>query len=171
MMSPRLLLVVETILVGVPWAFVGCSHSDRKSPAHAVRPITVSETPEADTVVLNGTVIRKGWTKTGESWNAGGSHYYVLDVGEAVITRRSAKEGVILRPSDNVPFDGFERFKDHHVAVVGRFVKGKPWTPGREGVEQQPMPVTPPVTGDVIPLRRGSGFQVQKITRLEKGAP
>ena len=173
-MPRRLLLVLQLILVGMSWVSVGCS---QKSPAHSPRPITASITnvpvseAEANTVVLEGTLIRKGWSKTGESWNAGGSHYYVLDVGSAVISSRNAKEGVILRPSDRVPFDDFERFKDHHVAVVGRFVEGKPWTPGGEEVEQHPMPVTPPVAGDVIPLRRGSGFQVFEITRFDEEVP
>ncbi len=170
----RVLLVLELILVGMTWASAGCS---QQSPAHKRRPITVSEMrelvleAEANTVVLKGTLIRKGWSKTGESWNAGGSHYYVLDVGSAVISHRTAKEGVILRPSDRVPFEDFERFKDHRVAVVGRFVEGKPWTPGGVEVEQHPMPVTTPVAGDAIPPRRGSGFQVFKITRLDEKAP
>ena len=173
-MPRKLLLVLESILVGMPWVSAGCS---QKSPEHKGRPITVSEIrkqgsePEADTVVLEGTLIRKGWSKTGESWNAGGSHYYVLDVGSAVISHRNAKEGVILRPSDSVPFDDFERFKDHRVAVVGRFVEGKPWTPGGVEVEQHPMPVTTPVAGEIIPVRRGSGFQVFEIIRLDEKAP
>ena len=177
-MSRTLLLVFESILVGVPWASVGCSRSEKKSLAHPERPITVSETeeqvsePEADTGVLEGTVIRKGWAKTGESWNAGGSHYYVLDVGRAVISHRSAREGVILRPSDGVPFGAFERFKDHRVAVEGRFVEGKPWTPREaDRYMQHPVLQTHPFTGEVIPLRRGSGFQVFKIARLDKQTP
>ncbi len=173
-MPRRLLLVLESILVGLPWASVGCS---QKSPAHPGRPITVSELgelvseAEADNVVLEGTLIRKGWSKTGESWNAGGSHYYVLDVGGAIISHRSAKEGVILRPSGSVPFSVFERSKGHLVAVEGRFVEGKPWTPRGREVEQHPVPVTHPVTGEVIPLRRGSGFQVFEITRIDEEAP
>lgn len=176
-MSRRLLLVLESILVGVPWAPVGCSRSEKKSSVHPERPITVSETeeqvsePETDTIVLEGTVIQKSWTKTGESWNAGGSHYYVLDVGGAVIPHRSAREGVILRTSDRVLFGVFERYKDHRVAVEGRFVEGKPRPPRERGVEQHPLPVTNPVTGEVISLVRGSGFQVFEITRLDKEAP
>ena len=177
-MSRRFLLVLESIVVGVPWAYVGCSRSEKKSLAHPERPVTVSESeeqvsePEADIVVLEGTVIRKGWTKTGESWNAGGSHYYVLDVGGAVISHPSAREGVTLRPSDGVPFGVFQRFKDHRVAVEGRFVEGKPWTPREvDRYMQHPVLPTHPVTGEVIPLRRGSGFQVFEITRLDEEGP
>jgi len=146
-------------------------------PAHLERPFVVSQTEEqapeteADIVVLEGIVIRKPWTKTVESWNAGGSHYYVLDVGGAVIAHRSARGGVILRPSESVPFDAFERFTGRRVAVEGRFVEGKPWTPPAGSVEQHPQPVKDPVTGDVVPLRRGSGFQVFKITCLDEEAP
>lgn len=170
-MSRRFLLVLELVLVGVPWASVGCSRSEVQSSARPERPATVSETeeqvskPATDTIVLEGTVIRKSWTKSGESWNAGGSRYYVLDVGVAVISHRSAREGVILRQSDSVPFDVFERFKGHRVAVEGRFVEGKPWMPRGEGVEQHP------VTSELIPLIRGSGFEVFEITRLDEEAP
>lgn len=177
-MPPRLLLVLGSILLAMPWASVGCARSGEKSLAHTERAISISQSDEqvaraeAGTVVLEGTVIRKPWTKTGESWNAGGSHYFVLDVGGAVIPHRSAREGVILRPSDSVPFNAFERFRDHRVAVDGRFVEGKPWTPREaDRYMQHPVLQTHPVTGEVIPLRRGSGFQVFKIARLDKQTP
>ena len=51
---------------------------------------------------LSGTVILKPWTKSSESWNAGGGSYYVLDVGEAKIMEFSAKEGVIIRFDEGV---------------------------------------------------------------------
>ena len=83
-MLRRLLLVLGSILLGVPWASLACAQSEEKSLAHAERAISIPQSDaqvaraEADTVVLEGTVIRKPWTKTGESWNAGGSHYFVL---------------------------------------------------------------------------------------------
>ncbi|MBU0717867.1 MAG: hypothetical protein KJ749_06420 [Planctomycetes bacterium] len=36
-------------------------------------------------VILRGTVIRKEWTKTYESWNTDGSEYYILDVGDVLV--------------------------------------------------------------------------------------
>jgi hypothetical protein len=165
------------ILVGVTGVVAACTPDPKIAPQHAERLTRVSGTEEraaeaqADIVVLEGIVIRKPWTKTGESWDTGGSHYYVLDIGDAVIEHRSAREGVILRPSENVPFDAFERFKGRRVTVEGRFVEGTPWTPPAGSVEQHPETVTDPVTGEVVPLRRGSGFQVFKITRLDEKAP
>ncbi len=176
-MSRRLLLILASILVGMLWASGGCPRSEPKHRGHVERTGAISgiqeqaSAPEAYVVVLRGTVIRKPWTKTGESWNAGGSHYYVLDVGDAVISQRSAREGVILRPSDRVAFGDFERFRDQRVAVKGRFVEGKPWTPSEGTVEQHPVSGTHPVTGEVVPLLRGSGFQVFEITRLDEEAP
>ena len=112
--------------------------------------------------VLHGTVIRKGWTKTGESWNAGGSEYYVLDVGEAQIDQKTAKEGVILRPTDAVPFQVFEKLKGRRVAVRGRFVEGVPFVPPVDSMDQYPVRLDP-----TVPILRGSGFEVYEIDPLD----
>ncbi len=112
---------------------------------------------QAGVVALHGTVIRKEWTKTGESWNAGGSEYYVLDVGDAPIQRRSAREGVILRPSGSLPFSEFAAYTDQQVVVTGRFVSGKQYNSPPGIIEQQP------VGYDGQAPIRGSGFQVHSI--------
>ncbi len=168
--------VVRLTFIALLWVAGGCSWSERKThaPWNRVSPVPQSDEPspksqaKADTVVLEGTVIRKPWAKTMESWDAGGSHYYVLDVGGMAIPHRSAREGVILRPSEGVPFSVFDRYKSQRVAVEGRFVEGSPWTPPVGSVEQRPMPAVDPITGKVAPIRRGSGFQVLRITRLDE---
>ncbi len=128
-------------------------------------------TDENGLVTLRGTVIEKPWTKSLESWNAGGSEYYVLDVGDVELPpgRRSAKEGVILRPSKAVPFEQFHKYKGKRVVVSGKFVDAKPYTPA-DPAEQIPMepdvldgPDGKPILGPAKPARRGSGFEVHKI--------
>jgi hypothetical protein len=103
-----------------------------------------------------------------ESWNAGGSHYYVLDVGGMAIPHRSARERVILRPFEGVPLSVFDQYNSQRVAVEGRFVEGGLWTPTVSSMEQHPVPPLNPVTGEVSPIRRGSGFQVLRISPLDE---
>jgi len=129
-------------------------------------------------VVLNGTVIRKPWRKTYESWNAGGSEYYVLDVGDVAIEHRSAKEGVILRPSDDIPFTDFAKYKDRQVVVRGEYVESKPWTPPPGYDDQYPTervlpenysPDDPlPEEREYRPAPRGSGFRVFSIRTVNR---
>ncbi len=102
---------------------------------------------------LTGTVIKKPWAKTAESWMAGGSEYYVLDVGDGEVEERSALEGVILRPSDNVSFESFEEYIDRKVEVTGEYVEARPYIP------QSPME-SDPTDMNGNPLPRGAGFKV-----------
>ena len=52
-------------------------------------------------------IILKPWSKTQESWIAGGGEYFVLDVGGADIVEYSAEEGVIVRFEEDVIADRF----------------------------------------------------------------
>jgi len=130
---------------------------------------------------LRGKVIEKPWTKSIESWNAGGSEYYVLAVDDVLpADLRSAKEGVVLRPSTVVPFDVLSKFKGKRVVVKGRFVEGKPYVPPADSFMQ--MPVVPdviilegpdgaPVIEKPDPPLRDSGFKVLKISQAEASEP
>lgn len=105
--------------------------------------------------VLRGTVIRKKWSKSYESWNAGGAEYFVLDVGTASVKERTAAEGVILR-SSKVSAETIAKHVGKRVELRGRYKKATPYVPVDEGEQF-------PVDADGAPLPRGSGFLVDQI--------
>jgi hypothetical protein len=111
--------------------------------------------PDTELKNLTGVVIRKEWTKSMESWNAGGSEYYVLN-------------GVILRPTRAVPFEQFANFDGLAVTCQGKFVAGKPYIPSKDSVEQMPSPSRNPFTGEIDYPIRGSGFEVHAIIPVAK---
>ena len=122
---------------------------------------------------LRGRVIRKGWSKSPESWRAGGSEYYVLDVGNTVLgmSERTAKEGVILRPSEVVAFSEFEKYKNKPVEVVGVFVPNMDYKEyygheidPRNQCLMEPDPLKP---GAWKPAKLGGGFRVNSIRTIE----
>jgi hypothetical protein len=115
---------------------------------------------------LTGVVIRKEWTKSEESWNAGGSEYYVLKVeGDTLApSQRSAREGVILRPSRRVSFARSAEFVGKRVQCRGRFVADVAHVPAKHSVEQSPQTIPNPITGKVDPPTRGAGFRVDAIS-------
>lgn len=131
---------------------VGC-HEERPRPA------------SASLEVLTGVVIRKEWSKSYESWNAGGSEYYVLEIEnpESLPSKRMARQVVVLRPSASVPFERFADVVGKRIRCRGVFVPGAPYTPSKDSVEQMPSPVTDPMTGKAAYPIRGSGFQVHSI--------
>ena len=119
----------------------------------------VDEGRSAPGVALRGKVLRKPWSKSLESWNAGGSEYYVLDVGDAQIAHRSAAEGVTLKPTDAVSADTLASMVGKQVEVSGTYVQAKPYQPSQP-TEQYPMDM------DGKPLPRGAGFAVTSIKML-----
>lgn len=106
--------------------------------------------------VLNGTVIQKPWRKSFESWNAGGSEYYVLDVGNAPVVDRTAKEGVLLLAPEGKDRSYFKQFIGKQVRVEGYYYAGKEYKP-TSPMEQHPS------SGPGQKLIRGSGFKVIQI--------
>lgn len=118
---------------------------------------------------LTGVVIRKEWTKSQESWNAGGSEYYVLKVdGDALPPAwRNAREGVILRPSRRVPFARFADVVGKRVRCRGRFVAGVAQVNPQDAMEQRPTSIPNPVAGQRDAPVRGSGFRVDAISLLK----
>ena len=107
---------------------------------------------------LKGTIILKPWTKSSESWNAGGSSYYVLDVGGAKIMEFSAKEGVIIRFDEGVSSEEFENLIGKRVELTGHYVPKetvtKPLGQYPRGIDGKPKP-------------RGSGFKVQSFKLIQ----
>jgi hypothetical protein len=104
-------------------------------------------------ITLKGVLVRKEWTKTYESYRAGGSEYYMI-------------EKAILRPSEQVPFSEFEKYKGKKVVVKGLYVKGKPYTPPKDSAEQ--YPVNPDGTPETINV--GAGFKVCEISVVQGDA-
>lgn len=128
----------------------------------------ISQTPQTpmqiqqprSLVSLTGIVMEKPWSKSAESWIAGDSNYYVLDVGELEIEKRSAQEGVILRPSDVISVAEFAEYIGKKVEVKGEYVDAKPYQP-KSAYESYPMGI------DGKPLPRGEGFKVYEIQVLD----
>ena len=146
-----------TIIIALAFVFTGCVSTERHS------------------VTLTGTIIEKPWAKSGESWNAGGGKYFVLDVGtrgqmidDGIIprNRRTANEGVILKPSKQIQYEQFSLYTGRHVRITGEYVDGKPYVPPSDHIEQMPVPHENSLTGKLEYPIRGSGFRVEKIIIL-----
>ena len=84
----------------------------------------VLPTAAEDELKLSGILLKKGWTKTFESWQAGGSDYYVLQAENTPDWLRTAKEGAVLIPTENVPATVLDKFVGRPVNVTGRFFRG-----------------------------------------------
>jgi hypothetical protein len=112
---------------------------------------------------IEGLVIRKEWSKTYESWDAGGSEYYVIQLDRPCENHKT----MILRPSDSVVFESFELFAGKRVAVRGSYMEPKPYVP-QEG-SMEPYPMRPASIGSdrMVPAPRGSGFKVQDIQTID----
>lgn len=119
---------------------------------------------------LTGVIIRKDWSKSMESWNAGGSEYYVLKIEGSALPSdtQTAKEGVILRPSDTVPFEHFTNFVGRRVTCRGQFVAGERYIPPKDSVEQMLGPSVNPITGKAEYPVVGAGFKVHAIESIER---
>ena len=115
-------------------------------------------------VKLVGRIEQMGWTKSGESWDAGGSDYFVLVRAELPDTPGSGRR-TILRPSPAFPtLKSFRPFVGQPVQVRGRHAGYIKFTP-------DPMSQYP--TSDLDSdgqLSRGRGFLVDSITIIPADA-
>ena len=146
-------LFVCLLVLGL--GLIGCNNPSATPPLEGGSQVT----PTNKTKQLMGTVLHKTWSKTPESWNAGGSDYFVLDVGDAQVEERSAEKGVTLRPSESVSFEEFNRYVGKAVRVEGEYVKATPYVP-KDEMEQYL------IGPDGNPLPTGSGFKVVVIELL-----
>ncbi|NEP90516.1 MAG: hypothetical protein F6K18_28915 [Okeania sp. SIO2C2] len=110
-------------------------------------------------IYLTGTVIEKPWSKSAESWIAGNSNYYVLDLGDLKIEKLSAEEAVILPASEAIAFETFAEYVEKTVEAKGEYVDSKPYQP-KSAYESYPMGM------DGRALPRGAGFKVYEIRVL-----
>lgn len=113
-----------------------------------------SETP----IVLSGMVEKMPWTKSGESWNAGGSEYFVLVTDEPG-GGRPAGSRWIMRPTDAHPFDTFSQYESRRVEITGRRAGSIVFDPAAG----MPYPVEPNKPGKAV---RGGGIIVDSIIVL-----
>ncbi len=133
----RLLMSCLTAL-----ALIGCQ-APAVSPSHTV---------------LTGVIVQKPWSKTMESWNAGGSEYFVLE---------SSTGSTLLRPSKTVTHQDFERFVGQSVHCHGVFVEGEPYVPDESRIEQAPVVTASPFSTEPLTPRRGQGFSVFELERAD----
>ncbi|MFN5321422.1 MAG: hypothetical protein ACK49R_11460 [Planctomycetota bacterium] len=124
----------------------------------------------ASETILRGEVIRKEWSKSDESFNAGGSEYYVLKVPESLVpaNRRTAKEGVVLLSSAAVSFGRFAELVGKEVECRGEFVDGKKFHPPQDSVEQFPVGGVTEQAGEKMEVIVGAGFAVNAIEPIAK---
>lgn len=116
--------------------------------------------PSAVIEALEGEVMKKKFSKSLESWNAGGADYYVLAVADPESLtgdRKTAKEGVILRPSKTVKYADFEKMIGKPVEVKGKFLMKKPYRP-------LPNEQVPEGVQNMEVTARGGGFQVTEMS-------
>ncbi len=155
----RIFSIVLSIFVGIISGM--SSYIFTKSQISQIPSIQMEVQESRYLIFLTGKVIEKPWSKTTESWIAGDSNYYVLDVGDLEIEKRSAEEGVILRASEAITFEIFAEYVGKKVEIKGEYVDSKPYQP-KSAYESYPMGM------DGRPLPRGAGFKVYEISVLDK---
>jgi hypothetical protein len=99
-----------------------------------------------------GKVVKKPWSKSLESWHAGGADYFVLqpDTGKAII----------LRPSHKVSLNDLETAVGKKVRVGGTDVPYEPYKPASP-TEQYPTGI------DGKPIPRGGGLRAMTLEVLD----
>ena len=155
----RIFLIVLSIFVGVVSGISGYLFT--KSQISQTASIAMEVQKTNSLIYLTGKIIEKPWSKSAESWVAGDSNYYVLDVGDLEIEKRSAKEGVILRASEAIAFENLTEYVGKKVEVKGEYIDSKPYQP-KSAYESYPMGM------DGRPLPRGAGFKVYEIKEFDE---
>ena len=130
---------------------VGCA-TKSSNPSDALHGVILEERGNSPQVeVLQGVVLEKrANTKSYAAWNAPSYVYYVLDLGDVIVT---------LRPSQRVSTADLQRLKGKRVSVCGHHVEGKTYQPQKG--ELYPM-------DGARPAKRGSGFVVTEIIGLKE---
>ena len=117
-------------------------------PGPAVAP---PREPE-DEGTLVGTLIKKPWSKTLESWHAGGTEYFVVET--------EGGDATIVRPSERVTAEALQAMVGKKVRVRGESVPYRTYQPASP-MEQYPM------GPDGKPAQRGGGIRVESIEAIE----
>jgi hypothetical protein len=117
-----------------------------------------------DAIVVCGSIQHRPWSKTIESWNAGGADYYTI-VLDSVYAARADLAGfggsLIMRtPADASVGSDFAQWAGKHACVKGTLAESQPY------VQQNPWEQFP-VGANGQPLPRGSGIVVLAVGRLK----
>lgn len=127
------------------------------------------ETPQGDKRPVEqsvaGTVVAKEWSKSEDSWDAGGSTYYmlILDRPMTLVEPQGTHEELLLLPTDSVPQSRIAEFVGRRAQCSVIFEPGKPYIPEEGSLEQQPAVEADPFTGKPLYPTRGTGFKVTAI--------
>jgi hypothetical protein len=113
--------------------------------------LTPPREPE-DEGTLVGTLVKKPWSKTLESWHAGGTEYFVVET--------EGGDTTIVRPSERVTTEALQAMVGKKVRVRGETVPYRPYQPASP-MEQVPM------GPDGKPAQRGGGIRVESIEAVE----
>lgn len=130
---------------------LACGHGPAKVPASAPSgapsdapsDVGAPSAAEPGDTVLIGTLVHKRWSKTMESWDAGGSDYFVLETGD---------ETVVLQLTGPVTGEALLPLDGKKVELQGRMVEGK--------VPEMPPHSQYPMDMNGGPLPTGAGFRV-----------
>lgn len=143
--------MARSILLASCLFLIGCGQSANIAPA-------ANQT-------LIGVISRRDWSKSPESWNAGGEEYFVIkpEAGSAPFNPANPEEELLLIPSDKVPQSRFADFIGKKAECLGHFDPGKPYIPPKGSLEQMPTTETDEITGEAIHPMQGSGFKVVAI--------
>jgi hypothetical protein len=114
-------------------------------------PALAPREPE-DEGTLVGTLVKKPWSKTLESWHAGGTEYFVVET--------EGGDSIIVRPSERVTTEALQAMVGKKVRVRGERVPYRPYQPASP-MEQYPM------GPDGKPAQRGGGIRVESIEAIE----
>lgn len=134
-----------------------------------------------------GKIVYKPWTKSMESYMAGGSDYFILDVKGFKNEDVPKFSGVIyLRPSAQVTFEELKKYTNKNVEIRGihdvpRRKAAKPKTPNgnepieqkpaepRLFIEQKPVTISPDGRRETSEPGMGEGVEVREIRLLIAG--
>lgn len=128
---------------------------------------SAAPSPAAKIHTLKGTIRHRPWSKSLESWNAGGSDYYVLERSGA------PGETVVLFGSATFAWDDLAKFVDKEVEIAAEYTEGTPPVreselPPEERMSQHPVfeSLEPdPATGRSVRYvqGRGQGYNVLTV--------
>ena len=144
------LLLSVALLMG--WSCHGVSSKDVNEPSKRGN--------GTDTIDAHGVEEIRGLlvfdpltTKSFAAWDA--QHFKIDDV--------------VLRPTDEIPFDTLRKHAGQRVVIRGVMDPGQPFDPSEHPDREAPVPLDDLFTGETEVIMRGSGIRVLEIRLDDKG--